>query len=373
MYVYVILAIVCYAIESILEHIWLAKRIKFSLSVLIISLILSTVAGMRDTSVGTDTYFYGLRAYNACISLPLDTFFLSSDFSRWAPLVKLACWFGSNWGKSLFWMLFVLQVCSAVPTLIAIKTTLAKDASFGILIYIIIFYPITLNIMRQAIAMGFILLAFSLLNGRHHIASSIAFVVGVLFHNSAIIGIMIYLIYYIANIESISNGIKLTVCAALGIAGLIIFILFGNSLASLVGYESYVSGSNRIEGGGSLTVFGIVSLFITLGLLAYLFRSSKINYTDTSLYSQSLLLTELGIIFFAMSLISFWLHRIGLYYLQFCVLLIPFVGSRIDDRKTAVFYKVFACIAIIILMYIYYEISGSNEVVPYVVSSLIYK
>ena len=326
-------------------------------------------AGVRSVNVGTDTAGYGLGSYYAAKGQSFDYFYSFSIYKEWGSLFKVLCWGSTTLGGSFFWYLFAIQAATVIPLYAALYKGARDHLAFGVFFYGVVFYPMSFNMMRQMIAMSFLLLAFIGANDRKPLSFAIWLIVAVLFHKSALVGICIYplTVYCSAKGKMFGRDVRvaltLLVCTcALALAPKIL------SIADTIGfYSDYISGSAVTSAGSwrpivlTAAVFG---LLLGIGLILRSRRQMKVRVS----LSGILICIVFGIICLPLSRISNWLYRIGFYYIYLAVLALPNTLYVIEQRNARLLFIFMAAVSLLIWSYDYYCISLSHEVIPYVMS-----
>jgi len=324
-------------------------------------------AGARDLTVGTDTAGYGLLSYQEASLEGLDTFYANGRYASWAPLYKLLCWFSVNVFHSLYAYLFVIQLFTVAPLVIASRKLLGNYLPISILVYAFMFYPMSLNMMRQMIAMSFLLLSFAYILNRKLFASIGFVVVAVLFHTSAIIGLAVYPLVSYSRASSLSNGLKLLALSALMVAVIAAAPRLLLALTSTGFYAEYSSGIEASAGGGFRTIATTFAVLVVLGFASWLLTGSSAVKQKPEIIATGTIVV-FGVLCLPLSLTSFWLYRIGMTFLYYAVLLLPMLINAISgERERFVF-----CLLVIITSGLwsldYYSLQGNHQVIPYLLS-----
>lgn len=371
MYIYLLLPLISTLIANVFNQI----SIKFNnnkyqmISLFIIALILCYFAGVRGIKVGTDTLVYGYRSYLTARQSSFNYFFNYSEFASWSPLVKVLVFYSSKVGSNYFFMMFTLELFYVLPVFIGIYLLMKKYKEVSVLLFVLLFYPLSFNLMRQSIAMGFVFLAycvhFSDLVYRDLIGIGLI-LVGMLFHSSAIIGSLLILILIFSKAK-ISPAIGLVILILTLLAMYLIFNYIGLFFIRYFGYDKYLIGSGKREGGGISTFVQLITLSIFFSLTSFIFISYKgINDIKNDNIYKSLSLTVIfGVLVFSLSLINFWFHRISFYFLQFIVLYISYCLTKIKDRSTKVFFFITSLVNLFVFFIVYYYLQNQNQVIPY--------
>lgn len=349
------------------------KRSRWVVFVLIIVLF-SFFAGARAATVGTDTRGYGISAYNTANAGTIGYFFFDSAYKSWSPLAKLVMWLSANMGTTSFSYFFCLEALAVIPVLIASSRLTTRWFPLAVVVFGIMFYPMSFNIMRQMISMGFILLCFERLVSRKLLGSVLSFLMALGFHNSAYIGLLIYPVYFIAISKSFSLFVKVALILTVSLAGLVLARPLLDFVSGVTGYfAAYVSGSAVVDGGGLRTGLELVAIALGLSMLAIIFlRGRELGEQWRCVNGPLVLLVFFGIAVYFVSLISFWLYRISFYFIIFSVPTIPLIAREVPRTPERRIYVFAVVISLILVSFDYYYICKFNEVVPYEFSTLLF-
>lgn len=333
----------------------------FGLSIVVLCLF----AAFRSSYVGTDTSGYGITSFFSAQAATFSQFYSEGAFSSWAPLYKILCWTTCNFTHSFSAYLFAIELFAVVPVFVACSKQLKNNAYIGILVYTLVFYPMSFNLMRQSVAMGFILLSavFSLRNEPFKFLFYIAIAWG--FHNIAVLGLLLYPLTIFAQSKRLSDGLKVVLLLFLMIVTLCLFALFAPYHSDLAGqYSSYLQGAENVPGGGRRTLV----LTIILAVVFWILTLPAVKKADHSLrlcIKSEALIVLFGIGLLPLCLFSFWLYRISFLFLFFVILLLPSLVIAEKER----FYRRFIMFVLVLGISIwaidYYAIQLCHEVVPY--------
>ena len=325
------------------------------------------IAGARDLSVGTDTSGYGIEAYTHAINNPFSDFSTyRTDFGIGAHLVF---WLSAKIGRTTFWYFFLLELLTVLPVTISCLITLKDKAWLGIFVFGAFFYPATFNLIRQSMAMGFILLALSYLLEKKVAPSLLWFFVGCLLHKTAVICIIFYIsavIFTYCRKENLNLLLLVTVAVAGYIVAVIYYLLPDLPIS---GHFNYYLSSQDASSWRVVLFFAVTNALPCV--FYFIFRDRDNTSNIRSIYCLIALVIT-GIFSFTLGMQSFYLYRIGTYYTFPTILLFPLISTHL---KSGIEKNIYVCFLVILLCCFglcYYQIMGQNEVVPYVFSSINY-
>lgn len=264
-------------------------------------MLLCLFAGLRGTSVGTDTYRTVLYRFNNTNENASLGSVLSRGISE--PLLVIIPYFIKKIINDYRVFLFVLQALTIAP--IGVVTYKLKDrASIHImmLVYMLLFFPISLNVMRQSIAAAWLLLALVSFLDKNYLKAAILTLLSTYFHGSVLIGVVLFAVVYFL----FTNRNKALKAAFLFSALILSYLILSRwrALATWVisegiltdEYSSYIglmSGetvSSKTSFHYRTLVAELLRLFSALIVLASTHRKNEVlNNKDIMLYLWSIL------------------------------------------------------------------------------------
>lgn len=366
MLVYYALAAVCVFFAE-LGFIFEKRNKTTSILLYLVSVLLVCLfAGFRDLSVGTDTSSYAYDSYIVSKQSSFSFFSHSPRFSKWPLFYRCICWWSSNlFGFAGY--LFCIELVIVLPVLIACRSFLKNWMALGFAVYMIIFYPMSFNLMRQMCGMGFILLAFILIEKKKYVGSVCMIILGLGFHFTALLGLLLYPLILFSKNKFLASSLKKICTCIFGLAIICILPSVLNFVTATTGaFESYTI--NAVGGDGlhcllvTVLCFAIFSIFPYWEVQRNSFVSAKELNTDMTIVAL------FGLICFSLSLFSFWFYRIGIEFLYIIILLIPNICMQIKNRRERTLALTFSLLLLLFWSLDYYEIVHSNNVVPYIMS-----
>lgn len=316
---------------------------------LCVLLIPCCIAGFRAQTIGTDVLVYLSPMTEAAIRS--DNFF---DYLKhsWFLIFRyvyvsdyeigftIVVYIVARLCKSIMAVQFVIQGLVVIPILIASKKLMDnKVVWISMLTYYLMIFNITLNMMRQAIGMAFVYLAFSYWVEKKWKSCLLWIIVGSFFHISALLGLGIIFIEWFVNKDS-KKPIRLgnfksayyTHMFAVMIAGIV--CLIGINILALIlpylglgRYAGYISGDLH---------FMPNQLIVRLPVFVLLIYSMiKIKGQDDFRFLFTMLFLDLLCAQFT-SVNSFG-GRIALYFAQFEMITFPKVYIGLKKQKMVLF------------------------------------
>lgn len=356
----------------------LTRKSKYKLCIFITSMLVvlipSIMAGIRDYTIGTDTYSYVTYEYVLARSLNTDLLTVwDLDVTTERGFLLLA-WFSSL--VSFDPHIFLFLVALLINGLVYYGLYLLRETNsifLGEFVYLFCSYNETFASLRQSIAMAFVLVSVAYLINNKTIKSCVIVIIAFLFHRTAVIGWTILLIYkylYKNNNAIIINNIKLAYRYFKTVLIMIILccvlFLFQPLTLSLIEigllnakYLSYLSYSQQ----DSLGVLGYMAYIFIYGLMFL-----PITYNHKSFY---IVCAWADILFYSLRVYVLWLSRVATYFFYMRILwlssfkdsLINIFTSRKFGMHEAVLLVAMAGCVIYWLVFTIY--ANNNETYPY--------
>ena len=339
----------------------------------IIIFIFCYFASMRAMSVGSDTSYYGYPTYQGAIKYPFLTYISPQVYSSWGFLYKVLAWVSSNIFGSFQSLLFVIELCTVAPVVFAGRKLAGKSFPLLIGLFAIYFYPLSFNLMRQCIAMSFLLPAYCALEKKNTWLFLAWVLVAYLFHSSGIIGLLLFPLYAITKPGKMSFTSKAVLVLMFSLAGIIAVPYILNLVAHLLPhYSAYLDGGSRlVSGHGYRNTIEMGFGFLAVFMLAQLLKSRKRIEPESIVYRRFAsvsLIVVFGVVVTGLSPYSVALGRAGLYFFFFFILLGPTCKDLILRDKERQFFSIFCVVIMILIALDTFVITGQNNVVPYLFS-----
>ena len=161
-------------------------------------LILAIVSGIRDYSIGTDTLNYNLVYNYAHNSVNIIQYCNSLKHVNGTEYgFSILSYLVAKVGLNPHGFYFICQLLIAINVYLALdKMSENLSVTLGWMTYCFMFYTSSFNILRQMIALSFILLGIAYLYKNKMIKAMVLLGLACLFHTSSIIGVFIFLTGY---------------------------------------------------------------------------------------------------------------------------------------------------------------------------------
>ena len=376
-----IVYLLCFAFSTALIAIAEKKSKKqFLLLSAFALLIPCLIAGLRAETVGTDVRVYVKPMVQSAISAAgFRDYFADFWFEKWRNLFvadyelgfSLVVYAVARVTRWLPAVLFVIQALTVVPFYAALaRTRRYAPLWLGMLVFYCFCYNTSLNLMRQWIAMAFLLLAFRMLLEKRPILVTVFSLAAVLFHYSAVILVPIYLVFgYIALHRNVKlqikkfriSGYTIALCTLTLVAVLVLMNLDAIlKLMSSLGLDRF---SNYLVG-GQLQLMP-KQIVLRLPLLIIFLVNWKFFRKSGAVASFYLAMVLLDMVASQLISVDMYSFRIGAYFSLFSVLAIPTMYSTLESKPRKILTAV--CLVAYLLAYWYYTfvVQGRHETIPY--------
>lgn len=328
------------------------------------------VAGLRSYSVGSDVEVYVIPSFDVALSSSFDFYFMEGRYAGWMPLSKIIFWAIPNLTHSMFWMLFIIQVIVVAPLFVALRILLKGRAWLGVLIFGLVFFPISLNNMRQFMGMGFLILSYLFVRRRKLIPFVAFIVVAALFHETCLLGLLVYPIWLIASGELKAIKVQPVILAIIALASVQIFFPALQLAVPYLGrfglYLNRAIETTQSYNGITELRF-IVFMCVAFGLLYCWFtRKEQASLSVKGEASGLAAVVFFGVALFSLCLYSYQLFRLGVFFLYYAVLLIPLLCEKIVDRRARAEFAIVIVCFFALFGQAYFG-AGAHEVIPYTI------
>jgi hypothetical protein len=350
---YIIVFILCLFFLSIKSKTLLGK---FALAIVAL-LPLLLLAAFRDASVGTDTSAYLIIRENINGINDIGKYDME-------PLYSILNVLSNNWSFSQQFFLFIIELLIVFP--IFITTLKLKDQiqeTLVFFIFLMTLYNVSFNMIRQSIAISFVLLSLPYLLEKKYLKHYLLCAIAIGFHYTAIFALIISVLYFITQRYSIKKYqgqylILLIITIVLFSQFPLVFNLISRHSALLSSYSGYVSNIKDGDVGYSTL---IVKLFILCSIiLSYRFIQ---NSRHLHLLDFFLVCSVVDVILNFIGIFSTYLARITWYTFIVSFISIPYCFKLRNGK-----YQLLNISTIFIYMaywFYIFVVTGSSETIPY--------
>lgn len=229
-----------------------------------------------------------------------------------------------------------------------------KDKAAAFICYLYLgFYANSLNILKQCIAMMFVMCFYKMLREKYFIKSIIFAFFAILFHYSAIFALIIIGILTIMEIKPSYRFLFIGIVAGLLFALFLpqVIRLLITFIPSASGYEVYIDWRRNNQIRMVLAMVGMC--FIYTFLLVVIMKNRNLIRKENEMRYYEIVFLIIGLCINIASIRIWVVQRISLYFYQFIILILPtmFQGMEPETRKRTKR-------LIYIMMFIYLMFSG---------------
>lgn len=307
------------------------------------------LAGLRGYTVGADTatYLKALDYYNAVpiLKLPITPLVYPFDFEvGYFTLTKICAFFGMS--KTAF--LFLIAMIIYIPVFVTIQKhsripylSILSYFAFGMFTY-------SLGIFRQMIAISILLCGWKYVRERKLLMYLIFIGLAMLFHATAIIAILLYLLY----------GVKWRRIIWFVFPAEILFVVFGRQMAMLAfsllpQYSGYIGKQYDQQGGSYLML-----LLLNVILITCIILDKRGRFSDDMTICALILAVLIQPIGYSMAIFG----RIVPYFSIYLIFALP--DAVYGMGKTLRKFAGIAAVAILFFL-VYRTMNGDQYITPY--------
>ena len=291
---------------------------------------LALLAGLRSWTVGIDTSGY-----------PLVGYYVAQTGGPFNVSEVTGCEIGFSfllWGLSILThdfnaVLFLIQ--SIMLLLLAAQLIRLDSRHIGLALFVhaCIFLPWSLNLMRQALACSVFLFALQFVQERKPVAFVLTMIVATSIHRVAIVGSVIWPIYYMAISSDRRTRSILTASIFILLAAVMVLIVSGEGLLDLLSVIK-ASYSYDVLGGGRFNELFTLYPLLLASLTLFMNKTAD---TDSGIIDVCKALSTLMVFsgcVALLSLLSQTLFRVAYMFLVFAPIQVSCLLGPIDSQST---------------------------------------
>lgn len=344
------------------------KRKKYLSKLCLIVAVVSVafLAGVRDLTIGTDILTYGEWTYKSALKY---TNFLSYAKAHgeiemlFLALVYVAARIFSN-SHWLYFFIGLIQYGFTLAGIINFKGKISIPLSW--LCFLLIFYGDTLNAMRQFMAIAIAFWAFNFFINNQYIKFVAWTIIAILFHNTAILSLLIAGIYYVLKKKNILLTRIGIVSGALVASYGYSFVLNVFLITGLLNqrFERYSAGFDGFQLNPILIrIFFILFIFLSYKRFSNYdtIRCSKIGKCNAD-FLIILLIVEM--ITAELRSVLATLYRISFYFGYGKLIAYPRLVGVYSKKRRMIYSSLL--ILFLLVLWVYQNVyQGNNEIYPY--------
>lgn len=389
--IYYIIAFALSLIGVRMADMWYDDRQRFVTGSILAVLPPILIAGLRDSTVGSDMELYIVPIFNGIASngQNLEEFIDSYPFMEFGYLLlNYVVAQVTDWP-------FVLLTCIHILIIIPLYVTAMKWRDYlspvlFMFIFYMIFFQESLSIVRQSIAMSFSMLGLTLFlkpqidteekietGVRRYVYSGVCLVIAFLFHQTAVIALSFPIIYFVVDRFSMRQAYAFYIGVAL-----FIVVFFLNLDALLIwlidsGYIDFKFIKYTSADDTFTPVLGAANFVVKVLTIVYLVYIMNIYKAD-SLTKFFLVVAVLDMLFSLCALIMQPLDRISLYFRLVSCISLPYLIYKypviFTDEGTPYMRPVesFVCVLLFAYWFYVYMLGNYDDTADYQISSTLF-
>lgn len=314
-----------------LVFIYMSEKIKYCKQLFIILglLVPSILAGVRDYSVGTDVLLYGNSWFERAVQIDSLSNYLSKANEYGVGLgYAFINFIISRFTNNAHVFYFLYELLQLTILYYVLKRYQDKiSITFAFAIYYFCYFNISLNLLRQIMAVLLVLYSYRYVEDKKIIKFIVTIFIATLVHNSAIVGIVLFPIKVAVDNKQWKKIFKILVIGSCLLAVFLYEQIF-NLLSSygINGVERYAHYMTDTEVGGRfvrLFYWGILLIIILLKR-----KKCELYYKEFEFLQLLMLISTVGSLF--MFIGSTWIIRIVYYFDIFQIIYMPILAHNME-------------------------------------------
>jgi hypothetical protein len=347
------------------------SRFSFYLFSIIAIVIPSTLAGVRDTGIGTDTTVYVDIVFDRIIRVNSleELYYVYSSKSLTGVHIEfiylLLNYLVSLFGDNVNWVYFFANLITCTFFYMAAYDNRKKASMWLVMtFFFFLFYNQSYNLVRQSLALSMTIYAFKYIEAKKWIKIVIWSIIILNTHATGLGFILLFAIHYICNLKS--KGIRVFLTTIFFVGMISIYFLFSELLLFLISmgviqdkFLAYfpLKGDSAI----SASIIIMYLLFVVLLLVVKLWIIKNDKNLWYYIYNKII-----GILLFNLSVISTYLFRFSLYINVMDCIIIPRTLHLLSPKKNKTVILHVLTILLLISVWLWQIIiNNDNETYPY--------
>lgn len=356
--------LLCFSVSSLMLDISSKriKRIRGKVLFVLAALIPILMATLRSTDVGIDVLVYVQPYASWAINSGSFASYITLAISNGVEIgYAVLNYIGANFFGGLPGVFFLSATLVVVPIYVRIMGYKEEiPVWISSLVYLLVFYNLSLNLTRQAIALSILFFSFKYVENKKYKLFFVFLIIGFLFHSSAILGI----IYPI--LAELSKGKDWRIKHIAIVTTLIIFVAFYNRIFALVirfvfstSTDKYIKAFLPDETGYLSFWMLVINAFVISCVLI-----SKHYLMKTHCYKIYLLIATFNFVLYILTVYNGNCFRYALYFMIMIPKIVPLVRYRFNKKSRMI--ADLMVIAVFLLYWINFNIlEDSHGTIPY--------
>lgn len=306
--------------------------------------------------VGTDTFTY-IDIFNSDNGIPLIRLLNNSDWKE--PLNTLFIYIGNQFNNYhvYFFLYGLLTTYIMYKALEFFLSDNPQLLSLSFFLYLMMFYPQSLNIMRQELALSIIVYAYRFIIQKNILKYMCSIFIAAGFHFSALIAMPIY---FIINKNGNINKIFMSLIS-------VALLLFTNKISVFFTSISEIEGFQRYDQYANFNG-DINNRIFFLYLLIYIIIFAFINKVEINKVSKNLLyaLLIIGLIAELTGFVSPFIKRIALYFDISQIILLPYIAQCFIRKSSKYIVNIFIIVGAIMYYIALFVVLKQVQIYPFI-------
>lgn len=304
------------------------------------------LAGLRDETVGDDVLTYAKQMSENAQNMGLSEY-MSYEWDLAQPGWNLFTWVVVRLTGGLSGYLFCIEALCIVPVYLGLRRMCGGWEWLGVLVWLLLLYPFSLNGMRQCAAMGIVFYSTAYVLERRPLPFVAEILVAFLFHQTGIVGIAIYLFAFVCRysggISKLLGRWRSTVVFTLALCAVVSCIVLGDQIVLALAFlkDSYSHQVNSL----GVSDFSWAGLYLT-AMTAALWALSRKDLVSRQKYESIELakskvvgfdivcgVSLLGSLLMQLNLVADGLGRLGYYGIALLPLAVAWLGKWCERSR----------------------------------------
>ena len=346
------------------------RKRKVNIWIILAILIPSIIAGARDEAIGTDTLTYGIPLFRTANNRNFMEYMMAGGAE---PLYMIFVYLVAIFTNDVFWELFIIEFVCLLFTYKGLKSAgLKQYVWIGFLVYHLMYYSFSLNLMRQFMCLSILLYAFKFVRNSDFKKYFIIVILLCFIQRTSIVGVFIYPIYHICYTDSIKNGvirrfatkyrvlfeifIILSTCLVISLSSFLI-----KDISSLL--PNYAVHMSNMMNTNHRIIWRNVYYMVAIIIPLFLYKNI-LTHVDGNFEFYFIMLIVSAILW-QLQGVSTEVYRISFYFGYYIILAVPTIISKGKRFLDKVLIFTYYLVIMLLYNYDYFVIHLYNQTYPY--------
>ena len=350
----------CFIGETLMKKQKALKYLSFLFFAMAV-LTLVALAGFRDDTIGTDIRTYVIHYFQRALNSNNMVRYITSHNDNIESVFLFITYIVSRFTRTVNWMYAVIASITYGCFFAGIYRYRRNiSITFSWIIFILLFFSFSLNGMRQSMAMSILFLGSIHLFNKSYIKFILYMIIATLFHQTAIVGVMIMGIYILL---SLRNNVIYKVLIILG--AVILFVGYNYVLQYLMSlgilgdkFESYISNENAV-----FSINPFLQRIVPITFFCLYSKTKNKEEKTTKDYFMMMLILDL--IFIQLRSVAIGMYRFALFFSMYSIYSYSYFIKCIDDKYTRNLIKAFLLLFLTGIWWYQVVLNKGDAIYPY--------